>query len=145
MVQEQKLAFHLFVPNLISICVDEYVNEEIAGRLYHCHSNDPIYFHNVVELVREAEDFFDRISFPQASTKSRCFTSKEEVIQPKTEQVMNQRELLQYSGKKSTVLLAVRFRQNSTWQGEMYHIECGQLERFNDIVEFLKQVEKTVK
>ena len=83
MVQEQKITFNMFVPNLITICVDQNLNEEISGRLYHCYSKEPVYFQNVVELIREAENLYDVIAFPQASTKSRCFTAKEDVVQPK--------------------------------------------------------------
>ena len=60
---------NISAPNLINICVDNNEQKEISGRLYHCYQEEPVLFANVVELIREIESLFDRIAFPQASTK----------------------------------------------------------------------------
>ena len=58
-------------PNLISICVDEIRNGELSGRLYHCYSEEACPFSNVAHLIELAENLFDQIKFPQASTQMR--------------------------------------------------------------------------
>ena len=63
-------------PNLISICVDEIRNGELSGRLYHCYSEEACPFSNVAHLIELAENLFDQIKFPQASTQMRTFTEK---------------------------------------------------------------------
>ena len=63
-------------PNLISICVDEIRNGELSGSLYHCYSEEACPFSNVAHLIELAENLFDQIKFPQASTQMRTFTDK---------------------------------------------------------------------
>ena len=70
-------------PNLISICVDEIRNGELSGRLYHCYSEEACPFSNVAHLIELAENLFDQIKFPQASTQMRTFTEKsQKTVQP---------------------------------------------------------------
>ena len=70
-------------PNLISICVDEIRNGELSGRLYHCYSEEACPFSNVAHLIELAENLFDQIKFPQASTQMRTFTDKSrKTVQP---------------------------------------------------------------
>lgn len=66
-------------PNLISICVDEIRNGELSGRLYHCYSEEACLFSNVAHLIELAENLFDQIKFPQASTQMRTFTDKSRI------------------------------------------------------------------
>ena len=70
-------------PNLISICVDEIRNGELSGRLYHCYSEEACPFSSVAHLIELAENLFDQIKFPQASTQMRTFTDKsQKTVQP---------------------------------------------------------------
>ena len=70
MENKKQPQINISMPNLINICVDEKNNGEFSGRLYHCYGKEAEPFHNVVELLRKVEDLFDRICFPQASTKT---------------------------------------------------------------------------
>ena len=70
MEQNKTLQINISMPNLINICVDEKEHGEISGRIYHCYDKEPMLFNNVVEMLRKIEDLFDRICFPQASTKT---------------------------------------------------------------------------
>lgn len=145
MKQNIECPFNIFVPNLLNICVDAMEYEEIGGRIYHCYNKEPIIFRNVLELVQEAEKFFDSISFPQASTKARTFTKREEVQCSKLDKVVDQPEVFGHSGEKGSFITSVRFRQNATWQGEFYCKETKCAEAFSDVMEFIKKIDREIK
>ena len=134
---------NISAPNLVSVCVDEMQGGEISGRLYHCYSAEAEIFCNVIELLRNMENLFDRIEFPQASTKGRTFIPSVEparrIIRP--DKVVQQQDLLEYKGEIGTFLVNVRYRQNSTWQGEMFWIEREQKRFFNNTLDFIKLVD----
>ena len=130
---------NISMPNLINICVDENDHGEVKGRMYHCYSKEPVTFGNIIELLTSAETLFDSICFPQASTKTRCFRSEEPAMRVvKPEKVAMQTEIIQHQGKRGSFVLAVRFRQNSTWQGEIVWLEKGLRRGFANTLDFIK-------
>lgn len=141
-MQEKQLHhINISAPNLLNICVDDDTGHEWSGRLYHCYSKTPILFTSVVDFLTKAEDLFDVISFPQASTKTRHFFEKEEVHGQKLAKVVEQREILEYEGKIGTFILQVRYRQKSTWQGEIFWKERELTYRFTNILEMLRWID----
>ena len=145
MAVRENYPLNIFVPNLLNICIDGYEHEEMSGRIYHCYTKEPVRFNNIIELIREAEQFFDAIAFPQASTKTRQFDEKEAVQVQKPEKVMNHEEVIAYKGDKKNFWLCVRFRQNSTWQGEFYCVDTETTEKFANIVDFIKKMDDAVR
>lgn len=144
--KELRRQINLSAPNLINICVDEKQNGELSGRLYHCYNREAVVFSNVVELVRNIEDFFDSISFPQASTKSRSFieTPGSVVQNSNMEKVRNQEDIIQHVGNLGTFVTYVKFRQNSTWQGEMYWMEKEMKNNFTNVLDFIKLIDNMI-
>ena len=139
---------NISAPNLLSICVDHLKHNEIGGRIYHYYSEEPIPFANVVELLRNAEQFFDRIAFPQASTKTRCFTDSQETEQEyikRPDKKISWEELLGREGILGTFVISVMFRQSSTWQGEFLWKEKGIIKRFSNTLEFIKQMDEALR
>ena len=110
--------------NLINICIDEIAQEEIKGRIFHCYTKEAVPFSNVVEMIKIAEDFYDDISFPQAATKVRTFSVND--VKQKKEKLLKvdtQQNIINYRGKTATFIVHVKFRQNTTWQGEVVWAE----------------------
>ena len=143
-MQTRKFGVNFRTPNLINICVDHFKEGEIGGRFYHCYSREPIQFMNVVELLREAEKLFDDISFPQASTKTRSFVEKVQVQvsrMQRPEPVVDQECVVGHNGKLGTFVTTVKFRQNSTWQGEFYWLEGEKSLKFSNTLDFIKQID----
>lgn len=135
---------NISAPNLINICIDQQVSGEISGRLYHCYSEKPVEFQNIIELLRETERLFDSIGFPQASTKTRSFMnqpSSQEIRVQKPEKKAAQEEIAKYTGERGTFITSVRFRQNSTWQGELYWAEKERIQKFSNILEFIRLID----
>ena len=144
MCSEQQHRINISAPNLINICVDEKQNDEISGRMYHCYSIEPVRFANIIELIRVTENLFDAIAFPQASTKTRKFVEEESDalgFSQKPERVVHQEEVVKNTGKIGTFITTVRFRQNSTWQGEFYWVEQEQMHDFTNILDFIRQLD----
>lgn len=92
----------------------------------------PVLSQVVAHLIELAENLFDQIKFPQASTQMRTFTDKsQKTVQP-PEKKKSAEELEKERGKKGTMLLYVQYRQRSTWQGS------GQMGRRRSRVEILQ-------
>lgn len=72
---EQSYQISWYAPNFINMCIDNINDGELSGRIYHCYSKEPWKFTNILQLIELADDFFDRLEFPQASTSARSFTS----------------------------------------------------------------------
>ena len=128
----------------ISICVDEIRNGELSGRLYHCYSEEACPFSNVAHLIELAENLFDQIKFPQASTQMRTFTDKSrKTVQP-PEKKKSAEELEKERGKKGTMLLYVQYRQRSTWQGMVKWVEGDQEWKFFSELELFKIINQAI-
>ena len=72
---EQSYQISWYAPNFINMCIDNINDGELSGRIYHCYSKEPWKFTNILQLIELADDFFDKLEFPQASTSARSFTS----------------------------------------------------------------------
>lgn len=145
MEKKQQYQMNLSAPNLLNICIDHTSYGEISGRMFHCYSIEPIVFANVVELMKKAEEFFDAISFPQASTKSRTFLAKDELKpQQSLNKVLDQADVVQKKGLLGTFITIVKFRQNSTWQGELLWVENNEKGCFTNSLDFVKLVDNAL-
>lgn len=145
MEKNREYPFNIFVPNLLNICVDDMKHGELGGRIYHCYSEEPILFRNVLELVQQAERIFDSLSFPQASTKARSFVEKKQEGLSHLDKVVDQTAVFDRFGEKGSFVTSVRFRQNATWQGEFYCKETKCAEAFSDAMEFIKKIDREIK
>lgn len=144
----KKPHINISAPNLVNICIDAHVSGEISGRLYHCYSEEPVAFLNIIELLRETEKLFDAIGFPQASTKTRSFIEPpagQGVRQQKPEKKVTQQDVASHTGERGTFITSVRFRQSSTWQGEVYWVEKNEMQKFSNILEFIKLIDSDLK
>ena len=132
-------------PNLVNICVDEIAQEEMKGRLYHCYKKEATNFKNVVELLDEMEKLYDKLHFPEASTKSRSFLKEKAPQQRETiPKVVEPKIVLEQKGTKGTFLVCVQYRQNATWQGSVLWAETKQEQYFRSALELLKLIDSAV-
>ena len=136
------IAWH--VPNLISICIDSIVDGEMSGKIYHCYSKEAVKFSNIIRMIEVAEAFFDQIRFPEASTQMRSFEKKEHVVEAKPEKICTPEDVVAKCGTEATFLLNVRYRQNSSWQGELQWIEGNITYQFASVLELIKILSNTM-
>lgn len=138
MRESKEIHVPLHAPNIINVCVDENVDGEMAGRIYHCYDESPWLFTNVIRLVESMEEFFDRISFPQASTQTRAFVTTEQKEKRALKKVTEAQDVVGHRGAKGTFIIYVKYRQYSTWQGEVQWIEADNTQQFVSVLELLK-------
>ena len=140
------------IPNQVCVCVDEVINGGITGRFYHAYNAKGTLFFTSHQLIGEMDAFFDLLGYPQCSVQMRSFRSK---TQPSYEQLQQARaELLarkgegdpnSQTGKLATFQVYVMFRQNATWQGELYWVEQEQSVNFRSALEFLELLAEAMK
>ena len=139
-MKKSRLLSEKKLPNLVCLCIDRNQDGEIGGKIYNRYSKEPEEFDNVVQMIRNLENFYNRISVPQSSMQLRGFT-KEEIIcnqeQEEFREFLDEDFLLDRKGIYATFLVAVRFRQNATWQGEIYWMEKKKEEKFKSVLELL--------
>lgn len=130
---------NISMPNLINLCIDKFENEEITGKIYHRYQKEPIIFSSIIELLNITEELFDRISYPQASARTRRFVgSRLKKRETPPEKVVDAKEVLAYRGERATFALCVKFRQNVSWQGEIFNRKNDSCRYFSSTLEFIK-------
>ncbi len=146
MEKEVQVQINLSAPNLVNICVDQNEYGRLSGRLYHCYCEEELRFSELVELIQMMENFFDDISFPQASTKTRSFLEEEQASnsRKRPDKVREQEKIVGYRGNLGTFIATVKFRQSSTWQGELICMETGIKYSFSNTLNFIKLVDRAL-
>jgi len=140
--------FGLYAPNLICICLDRAENGDYAGHIWHQYQDEPIEYKNTIELIREMDALYDQWNFPQRSTEHWTFINENDKTR-RTEkkgagQQMDTRRIQDKKGDKGTFIVHVKYRQNSTWQGEVIWAERKQKQYFRSALELLKLVDSAL-
>ena len=131
--------------NIVNVCIDNIDGVERSGRFYCYYSKDPIFFRSIHELFRYMERFMNELNFPQSSTELRTYEDKQQ--KPANEkrisftEVSNREQILEQRGSIDTLAVYVRYRQNATWQGSVYHMKNNEREDFNSELDLLKIIE----
>lgn len=138
---EQSYQISWYAPNFINMCIDNINDGELSGRIYHCYSKEPWKFTNILQLIELADDFFDKLEFPQASTSARSFTSTQFSVVDRLDKVQSPEDFIENRGQKGTFFLNVRYRQNSSWQGSVTWVEEQREQHFRSALELLKLID----
>ncbi len=120
------------------ICVDQYENKRLCGRLYNSSHEDGCLFQSTIELLLSMEAALGEKNSPQSYSCRRVFRPASEY--PIVEKMQEgPRE-----GKIATFSLRILFRQNASWQGTLYWHEGRQEERFRSVLELLLLVDSAL-
>lgn len=139
-------------PNQVCVCVDDNGNGGIAGRFYHAYSAEGGVFQNSHQLIGAMDNFFDVLGYPQCNVQMRSFWNQKQ--KPPMVSQLERDALLarkgegdpdNQSGKLATFQVHVMFRQNATWQGELYWVEKQQAVNFRSALEFLELMAQALK
>ena len=114
------------------LCIDDYTNKIMRGRIYNPHLPNGIEFVGVMDLLLQMEKMFEDLKCPQAFSSLRTFRpGNGERIAP-TEASKDIRE-----GAVATFSLRILFRQNASWQGSLHWREEDQSESFRSVLELI--------
>lgn len=132
----------------IGICIDEYQNDGMSGRIVHAGNTKGEQFNGVLMLVKRLNEIFDEGDYPQATMKCRGFgkRSAQEKGQRSREQAKEQAGSLptDMKGSEATFSINVLFRQNASWQGEITWEEGGMTESFNSELEMMMLIDSAL-
>lgn len=148
-------------PNIVSLCMDSYDMEKQCGRLYHQYTQTPIPFSTLLEAVKKMEEFYDALVFPQADTILRSFLidrkEQERMIRESNgrlelpeyhkedrKKVKSFEKVIEQRGKDATFVIRVKFRQHSSWQGEVTWVDGQKKEYFRSALELLKLIDSVI-
>ena len=110
--------------NLVCLCVDDIVGQEIQGRIFHGYSENEIAFHTIIEVFDNLEKLFELMRYPQSTVHIRKFVGTHNYQKAeKAERMITNEELFSRRGEMGTFFLTVDSRQNASWQGEVYWVE----------------------
>jgi hypothetical protein len=140
----------LCAPNLIVVGVDKIHNRDYEGRIWTQYDAAPAVFSNTMDLLRKADRFFDRIQFPQRATQPRSFGNEMEVGEHKSppenrkERKITMKEIDHNRGEKGTFIVQVKYRQNSTWQGQVIWAEENKKVYFRSALELMRLIDNAL-
>ncbi len=151
----------LFAKNLVCICVDDKVNEDYSGKIFHQYSDDPLVFDGVADLCLKMEELFDEWDFPQRGLEERTFTreAREAIREKSKRHHMSDSDLLPIEliqkkygvrniqnkkGGLGTFVVQVVFRQDATWQGHVIIKESNEKKDFISALELIKIIDQAI-
>jgi hypothetical protein len=135
----------MYSPNLICICVDSAKGEEYSGVLWHQYDDRPKAFEGTLDLLQIMEDFYEQWDFPQKSTTIRSFGRKQtREYREKPERKLERSRIEDKKGILGTFVVYVKYRQNSTWQGEAVWVEQGEKQYFESALEMVKLIDNAL-
>ena len=137
---------NISAPNLINVCVNELREGCPIGLLYNKYSSEPMAFRNVFDLMQLMEKTMDYCQYPKSSTRQRAFGNIDVQYQEKkrVEPMVKTDEILDKSGELATFVIHVKYRQNSTWQGDIFWAEKQEKVNFRSALEMLKLIDSAL-
>lgn len=147
--------------NLVNLCMDSYSIEQQKGRIYHLYSHAPVTFCSLPEAFKKMDTLYDYIDFPQASTRIRSFLvsgrkrTMNDIRHDREAEWMEDRKrevrevaalekMLKHRGTEATFIIRVKYRQNSSWQGEITWVDGKKKEYFRSALELMKLLDSAL-
>ena len=138
----------------VLICVDEYKEGEMCGRIYSMSETEPDKFTSAISLVKHITRIFDEGGGPQSTMRVRGFfknkseNNNAENAQAKQDKkpVDNKKIIaskINAHGKEATFRVRIMFRQNASWQGMVYWVEKNREENFRSALELLMLIDSS--
>jgi len=140
--------WNMYAPNLVCIGIDRSRKGEYTGRLWHQYQDDPICFSGTMELIDMMDTLYDEWDFPQRSMDPRSFVKKNDNMRKPCKKgaalQMDAKRISNKSGEMGTFIVRVKYRQHSTWQGEVVWAEGKQKNYFRSALELMKMIDEVL-
>ncbi len=137
-----------YAPNLIYVCINGSRGKEYSGDIWHQYTDEPLVFTGVVELIRMMDHLYDTWDFPQQATLYRSFKERKGCkVTDRKRGVELRMETQGLEGKKGDIgsfIIRVKYRQNTTWQGEVIWVEKDERKYFRSALELLKLIDSAL-
>jgi len=119
----------------------------IKGVLKSRYLDAPFVFTDMIHMIYKMEEIFDTNGFPQAFLSPRSFEDGKRGVRKNGSDNGAQADMLLAGTEgcvKCTFELAVRFRQNATWQGQISWVEKDIKQNFRSVLEMLKLINEAL-
>lgn len=129
--------------NMFWTCINDMSDGCMQGTLYSIMSDEDIVFHDVNQMILQADALMDSIGFPQAFQNKRSFQEEEHYTYHAhlhTNEKREQEDIIQHCGNVFTGIIMVNTRQYSNWQGYVMNEHFERLCEFGDVVELMHQL-----
>ena len=123
---------------MTTVCIDDYENGVMSGRLYNPYLPEGDSFHSTMEFLKKMESMLDGMKFPQSFMENRVFQAPPE-IKAETPLISSQKR-----GTCGTFRLRVLFRQNTSGQGAVTWVEGAREETFRSALELLLLMDRAI-
>ena len=112
---------------------------QFSGRVFSNHYRKTFEFHNEIEMMLGMKDLFDSIDFPQAAYQTRSFYDKpiKKTERKAVDSLGNTFENTS-DNSKTTFVVNVQYRQNSSWQGSITWVEQNRTQNFRSVFEMIQ-------
>lgn len=144
----------------MNLCMDSYSMEKQQGRFYHLYADGPVEFSSLIEALKKMNALYDRLDCPQAPTVLRNFLvdrRKKETAgrgggapgweverRGEAKKMAPLKEVIKHRGEGATFLIRVKYRQNSSWQGEVTWVDGDKREYFRSALELMKLLDSAL-
>ena len=128
----------------VYIFINDTTRQDIRGKLSFNSNNEEMDFISLSDMLLKMESFFDKIAFPQATYKSRCFYESRKIktyggsFEMQTSNENAGRE------SKATFIVHVKYRQNASWQGEIKWVDENKTQQFRSVLELIKLMDSAL-
>ena len=133
--------------SIYTICVDGYKNKSISGSFINNHYGDEVKFNSTFEMLSDMENIMNITGSPKKYEKDRSFfvdddkNGNDNDNDPSKLLKLNSFNEYDKKGELATFYIKIRFRQNSSWQGNITWREGGKTEDFRSVFELLKIID----
>ena len=137
----------------VLICVDEYKEGEMCGRIYSMSETEPDQFTSAISLVKHITRIFDEGGGPQSTMRVRGFFKNKSDNNAGNTQAHEEKKTVDNKkiiaskinahGKEATFRVRIMFRQNASWQGMVYWVEKNREENFRSALELLMLIDSS--
>lgn len=115
---------------LSTVSIDSYEDGVPKGRLHNPFFESPQSFESLTQFIRIMECTLDLTKTPQSFTSHRSFAPPGQSFRLRNSTVPER-------GKLASFSLCIRFRQNSSWQGQLHWLEEGRRQNFRSTLEMI--------
>ena len=123
----------------------------MRGELRSQYLEEPYLFSDPIRMIEKMEKIFDSKGFPQAFMKPRSFgdatrpsRKKRPTVKKSMEELIEIKTTEGLDVSKCTFEIAVRFRQNATWQGQITWAEKNLKQNFRSVLEMLRLMDEAL-
>lgn len=124
------------------LMIDAYNHKTVQGRIYNQFTSSYTRFYSFMEFVLLLEKGFEVNHYPLRGAALRRFY-KEVSNEPFTCTIHADQQR-QFRGKLATFILKVKFRQNTSWQGELIFVGKQKKEYFRSVLELMKLMDNAL-